>query len=125
MTLGWWLDPGAIVAGAVLSFLLIVTGLVILLLAAIRFGNRLAESSELPFEAELASTEEKLERLSEKIDDFPNVIDRGKRAILTIKSARTQAVALGMALNAAGQFAAALLNGGSARPSKERGTRGN
>ncbi len=107
----WWLSSGVILAGSVAALSLIVIGAIVVLRAALKFGDRLAQSAEFPLQDELATLEGKVDRLLTRIDDFPSVIARAQRALVALAGQRAKAAAIGASLNAAAQFLSGFITG--------------
>jgi hypothetical protein len=112
----WSMSTGIVLGGAVAALALILAGAIVLLRAAFAFADRLGRSVDLPFADQLAELDTKFARLQRRIDGFPEVIERGRRALLALRSARAQAAALGASLNLAAQFVSAMIAG----PEKKR-----
>jgi hypothetical protein len=117
MTADWWLSTGVMLAGAVGALVLMIIGFIVLIRAALRFGDRLSQSAEFPLQDEVAALEGKISRLERRIDEFPTVIARAGRALDALRSSRAQAAAIGASLNVAAQFISALITGPEKRNS--------
>lgn len=117
MSADWWLSTGIMLAGAIGALVLMIAGFIVLIRAALRFGDRLSQSAALPLQDEVVVLERKIGRLQRRIEEFPTVIARAGRALDALRSSRAQAAAIGASLNVAAQFVSALITGPEKRNS--------
>jgi len=106
-----WLGSAIVIAGCLISFVLIVSGGLRLWRASSRFGARLAAYEDLPLLREVADVQARVSRLDARLDEIPRMIERARNAVLAVQKSRRQVQFVASSISFTAQLIRAVVEG--------------